>query len=387
MSTQWKPSEIVIHRKVENDPVTQSIISQCEGIPIKFVSDAKSKSVVQASEILRASGDAMIDKILAGKQVLFISPVTGREVDLFEIDDDRMLWPHFSRLKYAMNGCFYQCDWCYLKLTYRAVRPFIIVRAEYDRITEKIEKKLNNGSEPQFFNSGEFADSLSLEHLTGAARRFIPWFGTTENGYLFMLTKSDNVDEILNLQHNGHTIMAWSMNNELVSRKFETGAPSFERRLNAAHRVQEAGYPLRVRLDPIVPLNGWQEDYAETIEAIFEKVRPERITLGTLRFEDGFYKMRDSIFKSGPELPAIIKDMQPMFEPKLYPGRRRPSFGKRSFSEEKRVEIFNFAINEIRKYSDCKIALCKESANVWDAVDLNCSECSCVCQFDFADMS
>ena len=33
-----------------------------------------------------------------------------------------------------------------------------------------------------------------------------------------------------------------------------------------------------------------------------------------------------------------------------------------------------------------KIALCKESANVWEAVDLNRSECSCVCQFDFADM-
>ena len=387
MSTQWKPSEIVIHRKVENDPVTQSIVSRCEGIPIKFVSDAYSKSVVQASEILRASDDAMLDKILAGKQVLFISPATGGEVDQFEMKEQRMLCPHFLRLKYAMNGCFYQCDWCYLKLTYRTVRPFITVKAEYDRIIEQIEKKLNNGSEPQFLNSGEFADSLSLGHLTGAARRFIPWFGTTENGYLFLLTKSDNVDEILNLPHNGHTIIAWSMNNELVSRKFETGAPSFERRLNAAQRVQEAGYPLRVRLDPIVPLNGWQEAYAETIEAIFVKVRPERITLGTLRFEDGFYKMRDSIFKSGPELPTIIKDMQPMFEPKLYPGKKRPSVGKRSFSEERRVEIFNFAINEIRKYSDCKIALCKESANVWDAVDLSRSECSCDCQFDFADMS
>ena len=85
MSTQWKPSEIVIHRKVENDPVTQSIISKCEGIPIKFVSDANSKSIVQASEILSSSGDTMLDKILAGKQVLFVSPATGGEVDLFKM--------------------------------------------------------------------------------------------------------------------------------------------------------------------------------------------------------------------------------------------------------------------------------------------------------------
>lgn len=68
MSTQWKPSEIVINRKVENDPVTQSIISQCDRIPIKFVNDAKPKSVVQASEILSSSGDTMLDKILAGRR-------------------------------------------------------------------------------------------------------------------------------------------------------------------------------------------------------------------------------------------------------------------------------------------------------------------------------
>ena len=67
-----------------------------------------------------------------------------------------------------------------------------------------------------------------MEHLTRAGREFIPLFGQSENGYLFMLTKSDNVDDILDLPHNGHTIIAWSMNNALVSQKYEIGAPSFE---------------------------------------------------------------------------------------------------------------------------------------------------------------
>jgi spore photoproduct lyase len=387
MNTRWKPSEIIINRKVEGDPVTQSIIAQCHEIPIKFISDADPKSVVQTSEILSASGSGMLNKILAGKRVLFIAPAAIGTVDTFSMPDDRILCPHFNRLKLASNGCFYQCDWCYLKLTYRAAFPFITVRAEYDRIINQIEKKLSTNSETIIFNSGELADSLALEHLTGAGRKFIPWFGTTENGYLFMLTKSDKVDNILDLQHNGHTIIAWSMNNEWVSRKFEIGAPPFERRLNAARKVQEVGYPLRIRLDPIVPFDGWQRAYAETIKAIFEKVRPERVTLGTLRFEDEFYKMRNSIFTSGSDLPAILKNMQPMFEPKLFPGKKRPSIGKWSFTEEKRIEIFKWAIKEIRKYSDCKIALCKESANVWDCLDLDRSECSCVCQLDYADMS
>ena len=378
----WKPSEIIVHRKVENDPVTKFIIHQCEGIPVRFVSDGKPQSVVEVSELLSASGPGMLDKIISGKRVLFIAPSGIDTVDSFTMPDDRILCPHFDRLKLASNGCFYQCDWCYLKLTYRAAFPFITVRVEYDKILDQLCKKLSASPAPIIFNSGELADSLSLEHLTGAARKFIPWFGATENGYLFMLTKSDNVDDILDLRHNGHTIIAWSINNIDVSRKFEIGAPTFDRRLNAARRVQDAGYPLRIRLDPIVPFDGWQIAYTETVKTIFDTVQPERITLGTLRFESGFYKMRNSIFTSGPELPAILENMQPMFEPEIYPGKKMPSVGKWSYTEEKRIEIFDWAINEIRKYSDCKIALCKESASVWDNLGLDRSECSCACQLD-----
>jgi spore photoproduct lyase len=142
-------------------------------------------------------------------------------------------------------------------LTYRAAFPFITVRAQYDRIKEQIHKRLCQTNEPVMFNSGELADSLSMEHLTRAGREFIPWFANSENGYLFMLTKSDNVDDILDLVHNGHTIIAWSINEETVSRKFEFGAPLFNRRLEAAVKVQKAGYPVRIRLDPIVPFEGW----------------------------------------------------------------------------------------------------------------------------------
>jgi spore photoproduct lyase len=118
-------------------------------------------------------------------------------VDTFTMPDDRMACPHFERLKLGSNGCFYQCDWCYLKLTYRAAFPFITVRVQYDRIKEQLQKRLNQSMDPVIFNSGELADSLSMEHLTRAGREFIPWFGRQENGYLYMLTKSDNVGDIL----------------------------------------------------------------------------------------------------------------------------------------------------------------------------------------------
>jgi spore photoproduct lyase len=248
----WEPKEIIVHNKVKNDPITLSIIGQCPEVPTTYVSNGTPTSIVRASNVLTKRPDSMLDRIIAGKQVLFIAPASNDTVDMFSMPDDRILSPHFNRLKLASNGCYYQCDWCYLKGTYRAQQPYITVRAEYDKIIDQVKKKIEWSEGPLMFNSGELADSLSLEHLTGAARTFIPMFGSTENGYLFMLTKSDNVDYILDLQHNGHTTLAWSINNAYVSRKFEIGAPSFERRLIAAKKVKEAGYPIRIRLDPIV---------------------------------------------------------------------------------------------------------------------------------------
>jgi spore photoproduct lyase len=81
----------------------------------------------------------MLDKILDGKQVVYLSP-GGDAVDVFTMPDNRMICPHFDRLKLASNGCFYQCDWCYLKLTYRAALPFMTIRVQYDEIKKQLKK-------------------------------------------------------------------------------------------------------------------------------------------------------------------------------------------------------------------------------------------------------
>jgi len=382
---QWKPDEIIINNEVKDDPDTAFFLSQCPGVSVNYVNGGKSDVIVQASNILRNTPDGMLNRILAGKSVVFIT-TAGQAVDDFTIPDNRLICPHFKRLKLASNGCFYRCDWCYLKLTYRAAFPFITVHVQYEKMKDSLERSLATAQTPIFFNSGELADSMSMEHLTRAGRTFIPWFGKSRNGYLFMLTKSDNVNDILSLPHNGHTIIAWSINNEMVSRKFEIGAPSFDRRLEAAFKVQQAGYPLRLRLDPIVPFDGWQQAYADTIERIFQKVSPERMTLGTLRFEEGFYQMgsknQNNIFTTGPDLPEMLKNMSPMFEPKMFPGKKKPKIGKYSFSEPVRLSIFDFIIKEIRKYSNCPIALCKESADVWNQLGLNPFQAQCVCQLN-----
>jgi len=377
---QWKPREIIVHERVRTDPVVLNIIHACGGTRVAYVESGLPQDIMRSSRILEKT-KGFLATILAGKQVMYVGPAES-VVDKFDIKDHRLVCPHFDRLKLASNGCFYSCEWCYLRLTCRTVRPYITVHAEYDRIHEKLSKMLQESSRDIMYNSGEMADSLSLDHLTGAGRSFIPFFGGTPNGYLFMLTKSANVDHLLDLPHNGHTILAWSVNAPAVSRMYETGAPPFEDRIEAAYRAQQAGYRIRLRLDPIIPVRSWKNLYRETVRNIFSRVAPERLTLGTLRFEKGFYNMRETIFSPESGLAAYVEKMGPMFEQDSE-GR----VGKYSFDRQQRVEIFSFVIEEIRRYSKCPIAICKEAADVWDALGMDLSDCRCVCQLDSANMT
>ena len=387
---RWKPREILVHRKVQDDPITQRIVRACGGRWVRKITQARKgtqvtgvksglrNDIVGKSWVLKQE-KGFLGMILAGKRVMYVGPAGG-VLDTFKLKHRRLVCPQFDRLKLSENGCYYACEWCYLRLTYRTAHPYMTVRAQYDEIKKQIERKLKKSGHDIMFNSGELADSLSFDHITQAGKFFIPFFGQTTNGYLFMLTKSANVDHLLRLPHNQHTIMAWSVNAPGVSKKFEIGAPPFRERIEAARRAQKAGYRIRIRLDPIIPVKNWKSLYRETVQNIFKRVAPERITLGTLRFEKAFCAMQETILSPGHGLQDYMKDMEPMFE-----RDNDGSVGKHSFGRQRRIDMFSFVMKEIRRHSDCPIALCKEEPDVWNAVGLDISDCRCVCQLDSAD--
>jgi len=392
----YRPDEIVVVRAVREHPVTRSILERCSGVPVRVVNSNWPEDIKEASRIL-SGVSGLAGRIEAGKRVLALIS-TADVVDPFDMPDPRMGCPHFWKLRLASNGCPFACRWCYLRLTYRDRCPYMAVRVKYEEIEKEILRHVNKSSAILMFNIGELQDGLALEHLIGATRSLIPFFAQLRNAYLFILTKSDNVDPILGLRHNGHTILAWSLNAAEISCEFEVGAPSFERRLCAAKRAQEAGYPIRFRLDPILPLPGWKEAYGSAIYRIFEEVAPERVTLGTLRFEEAFMKNRNAILgtrDADARLLAEMERMVPMLPPARVPTRKpdkdggaktKESVGKYSYPEDVRVELFRFAIGEIRRYSDGPVALCKEVERVWRAVGLDPAHCKCVCQFGDAKL-
>ena len=86
-------------------------------------------------------------------------------------------------------------------------------------------------------------------------------------------------------------LVTFSLNPEAVADlwegKFDDGVrvtPTMERRLEAALHAQELGFEVRWRVDPIIPVEGWEELYAAFFAtAAREGHRPTRITFGTYR--------------------------------------------------------------------------------------------------------
>ncbi len=88
----------------------------------------------------------------------------------------------------------------------------------------------------------------------------------------------------------------------------------------------------------------------------------------------------------------MMEEMRPMFEPKIIRSSKskkgfKKSIGKYTFPEKVRIELFDFVIREIRKHSDCQVAICKDTEYVWKRVGLELSDFRCMCQFSGADLS
>jgi len=216
-------------------------------------------------------------------------------------------------------------------------------------------------------NLGELGDPLAIDDITGFSEKIIPFMPLhAPNTKLLFLTKSDCIQNLLEMEHGGQTIVSFSLNTEKVWQHLEHRTPSPTDRLKAAHRVKDAGYEVRLRIDPVVRYSTWESDYHELTEMVFDYVRPSRITIGEYRPAEGLLTHIKARF---PESSLLKVN-----------GSLIAESGKLRYPREYRIEMFRSIVNKIRR-SDKKvqIALCKEAPEVWKAVGLGRRGLCCNC--------
>jgi len=269
-----------------------------------------------------------------------------------------IICPHFLELKWA-NGCSYDCAWCFLQGTFRFTgkQP-----RQKDRIKvkEHISTFLNNGSLPEVLNSGELCDSLLSENSDDPFSKFIiPLFESQKKHKVLFLTKSTNVENLLRIDQHENVIMSFSLNAPAVSNKWEK-APEVEDRIEAARKVSDAGYETRIRIDPMVPVFEWEEHYTGLIEIFEQFFLPERITLGSLR------GLQSTINYSKDK--TWVKYLS-----------EKSNWGKKIDSEI-RFEMYSTLIDYLKNnYGYTNVALCKETVEIWEKMELDYMKIKCNC--------
>ena len=269
--------------------------------------------------------------------------------------------PHFLELKWAY-GCPFDCAWCYLKGTFRflptGTKPVI---KDYGKIELHIRRFLSEVTTPEILNTGEIADSLMWENSSKPFSKFIiPIFEEQDKHKALFVTKSDNIKNLLETNPHNQVIVSFSLNADEVAKRWERGAPSIDRRIEAGRKLSQAGYEVRIRIDPIVPVSDWKIYYTNLIDQIFTNFTPTRITLGSLR------GLQSTI--NG----ATDKSWQEYL-------KENSNWGKK-VAFNTRYEIYGTIIDQLKQsYAYEEVALCKETLAMWAKLGMDYKRIRCNC--------
>ena len=257
-------------------------------------------------------------------------------------------------------GCFHGCAYCH-------IRCVVTIMLNLEEYVEHLDAFIQTVPWLKLFKYDNQTDQICFEPEYGASRIMVTYFARQPDRYLLLYTKSDNVDHLLDLPHEGHTIISWSMSCDRVSREVERNTPDIQQRIDAAERCQNAGYTVRARFSPIVPVADWREQYAESIRRYLARIRPDVITLDVLGWMRA-QTMVECLDVQGfdPAYRAYVEDLVRRGDPER--GKPYCPHGKQFFSHELRSEIYRFFIDEIRRHNpNQRIALCMETPEMWDA--------------------
>lgn len=202
------------------------------------------------------------------------------------------------------------------------------------------------------------ADVPCLEPELGCLGPIIEYFGTLQDRYLVIHTKSWNVDWMLPLKHQGNTIIVWSLAGPTQSEVLEPKTGTTEERIEAARKCQEAGYTVRYKFKPIIPVRGWREDAARTVEMALTRTNPDVISLCCFMWMDCAEMVRrlgrDRI---DPEFLAAAEAS----------AEEMGTTVTRPFPEVMRAKIYDFYLKEIRKWNrEVPVSLSTESWEMWE---------------------
>ena len=159
-------------------------------------------------------------------------------------------------------------------------------------------------------------------------------------------------------------------------------APTTSERIEAARKCQEAGYHVRVRFSPIIPVRNWREENAAMIAELTAKVKLDVLTMDLLAHMPG--ERLDANLDMDLFDPEYLERTRAIYRGP-HPGVPISPAGKQIWLHEERAEVYRFFVERLREGdADVPISLCDETPAMWVELggrlksgDPSCYVCTC----------
>ncbi|NLZ53163.1 MAG: spore photoproduct lyase [Thermoanaerobacteraceae bacterium] len=252
-----------------------------------------------------------------------------------------------------VTSCIGECEYCYLNTTL-GKKPYIRVYVNIDDILSRAKEYINDRKpEITIFEGSATSDPLPVEPYSGLLKKTIEFFGREELGRFRFVTKFTNVDSLLDIKHNEQTTFRFSINSDIIIRKFEHRTPPLDERIKAAVKVASAGYPMGFIIGPIFYYTKWQIDYGQMLESLSRQLSGKisaspAFELITHRFTKRAKKNILEVFPK-TQLPLDEKDRKFKYG--------QFGYGKYIYPNEQMTEMKTFFQEKIREtFPDAKIS-------------------------------
>ena len=228
-----------------------------------------------------------------------------------------------------------------------------------DKLFNELDQGLNTDLSRFFrIGTGEFTDSMAIDKITGLSPLLVNYFSKQKNAVLELKTKSGAVGNLKGLNHNGRTIVAWSLNSPVIMKKEEIRTATLDERLDAAKFCADLGYKLAFHFDPIIDHPGWESGYAETIDRLYKKIPAEFIvwiSLGALRYIPNLKEIGIQRF---PHSNIYYQEFVEGLD------------NKARYFRSNRVKLYTFIYDCLKAKASEKtcIYFCMESDEIWEEV-------------------
>jgi spore photoproduct lyase len=353
----WRPRQVWIDRQVIDSPVTGHVLAQLRDVPTTVIDGLP--------PVPRLADQATL--MTAAKKALYLTAQKGHFVRACPGATSHNIQSQLCcgyMIVDLIYNCNYDCTYCYLQSYVNA--PYLTVYANIEQLFDELGTFLR--TQPQQLvriGSGEFSDSLSLDPLTGLSRLLVPFLRQFPNVLFEFKTKSDLVDDLLDLDPAGKVMVSWSINPEPVVQREEHKTASLAARLRAAQRCRAAGYKIGLHFDPLLYYPGWEADYEPFVAQVFNTIPPGEVSymsMGSLRFP--------------PALKDVVRQRFPksrLMYAELVPG----ADGKMRYFKPLRTAMYTKMLSWIRRYTaDTGLYLCMESQEIWHKVFGHAPACS-----------